>query len=206
MLFKSKQLLCICTLGLFIFLALASNKIHYGAFRYDNQVEDRSEKKNYIEKEDGSRIYGEKITWKSGLLAKDQIQIDKEKFKISDIRGYRQGQTYYGRLGNEYIKRIVRGKINVYVKFSEVTSTTNENGRLKTSTYTRTDHYAQKGDGGTMTVFGGQNAIKKMVGDCPVALEMADLSNGKMRKRIKKNKNYLNEIFETYNNDCKAVR
>jgi len=203
---QSKQLLSIATICFFIFLALASNKIHYGAFNYSNQVEDKKDKRNYIEKEDGTRVYGEKITWKSGLLAKDQIQIDQEKFRIADVRGYRQGQTYYGRLNNEYIKRIVHGKINVYVKFSTVTETSFTNGRTSTKSYTRTDHYAQRGDDGPMINIAGQKDIKKMVSDCPLAVQMADLSNRKMRKQIKRNRNYLNDIFETYNNNCKQLR
>lgn len=202
---KPKQLLSLSVIGFFIFLAFASNKIQYGAFNYNNQVEDRKEKRNFIEREDGSRIYGERISWKSGLLAKDQIQIDKEKFKISDIRGYQFEGTYYGRLQNEYIKRIVHGKINVYVMFTEFTTTTNQNGRIINRSETRAIHYAQKGEGAPMVAFGGQKAIKELVSDCPLAVEMADLSNGKLSKKIRKNGNYLNEIFETYNNGCKPI-
>jgi hypothetical protein len=92
-------------------------------------------------------IKGDKIVWKSGLLVKDQIKIDDEKFAIKDVRGYRKGSEYYYRIRNEYIKRIVHGpKINVYVMFTEVTSQSSATGRY--TTYTRTDHYSQKGEGG----------------------------------------------------------
>jgi hypothetical protein len=202
-----KQLLSVCILFVFIFLAIASkvNKMHYGAFNYSNNVEDPSEKGNYLEKNNGEKIYGNKISWKTGLLVKDQIKIDDNKFSLSEIKGYRQGNIFYARRGHDYIKRIVHGKINVYVQFTQVTQTsTDRSGFSRTRTYTRTDQYAQKGDDGPMVVMAGQKDIIKMVSDCPLAVQMADISNSKMRKAIKKNPNYLNSIFDVYNNGCKA--
>lgn len=203
-----KQLLSLSAVVLFIFLAAASkvNKIHWGAFNYNNKVEARSDSGNYLVNNDGTKIYGNKITWKSGLLTKDQIQIDDQKFKMDDIKGYRQATIFYHRYGNGYIKRIVHGKMNVYVQFTDVTSTsTDRNGFTRTRTYTRTDHYAQKGEDGPMIHFAGQDDIKKLLSDCPLAAQMIDMSNSKIRKAIKENPNYLNTIFETYNNDCKPV-
>jgi hypothetical protein len=204
---SQKHLLSFTAVLVFAVLAISSkvNKIHYGAFNYHNNVEDRNEDGIYIIKNDGEKVYGDKIVWKSGLLAKDQVKVDEQKFKISEVRGIRRNNTYYGRKGNEYIQRIVHGpKINVYVEFTEVTSTSTTNtGHMRTRTYTRTDHYAQKGEDGPMIAFGGQKDIQKLVEDCPEALEMAKISNKKMRKAIKANSNYLNSIFELYNRDCK---
>jgi hypothetical protein len=92
----------------------------------------------------------------------------------------------------------------VYVSFSQETSTyTDHNGFSHTRSYTRTDQYGQRGDLGKMEGLAGQKDIKEMVKDCPLAYQMADLSDSKLRKAIKKNKNYLNSIFDVYNNDCK---
>src|SRR5687768_4899081 len=148
----NKQLLSVITVFLFAFFALGSkvNQLHYGAFNYNNHVEDKKEKRNYLEMNDGTKIYGRDIRWKSGLVVKDQIQIDGQKFKIDEVRGYREGQTYYGRLRNEYLQRIVHGKVNVYVQFTQVTQTTNERGMMRTRSYTRTDQWAQMGDEGKM--------------------------------------------------------
>ena len=84
-----KNLLSLFCVGAFVLLALAStvNKIHYGAFNYNNRVEDPKEKENYLVKEDGTRVYGKDIRWKSGILTKDQIQIDDQKFKMSEVVG-----------------------------------------------------------------------------------------------------------------------
>ena len=155
-------------------------------------------------KTDGTKVYGEKITWKSGMLVKDQIKIDDQKFAMDEIKGYMQKNIFYGKKGNEFIKRIVHGKINVYVQFTQVTSTnTTASGAMSTRSYTRTDHYAQMGDDGQMVNIAGQKDIKEMVKDCPLAVEMADLSNSKMRKAIKNDPNYLNSIFDVYNKGCK---
>ena len=203
-----KHLLSIACLALFVFLALASrvNKIHYGAFNYKNHVEDSSDTRNYLLMNNGSKVYGDKIKWKSGMLVKNQIMIDDQKFKIADVRGYQDNRYFYGREGNEYILRIVHGKINVYVKFTEVTQTTTDHGGFThTSSYTRTDHYSQLGDKGSLDVFASQKDIRQLVAGCPLAEEMADKSNHQIRKAIKADRNYLNEIFEIYNNGCKPV-
>ena len=96
MLSTKKNLFSFCAVIAFVILALASkvNQIHYGAFNYSNRVEDRTENKNYLVKNDGTKIYGESISWKTGLLVKDQIKIDDQKFKISEILGYRNGDTF----------------------------------------------------------------------------------------------------------------
>ncbi|MBL7751464.1 MAG: hypothetical protein JNN29_08765 [Chitinophagaceae bacterium] len=205
---KNKHLLSLLAVGFFVFLALASkvNKIHYGAFNYKNAVEEKSEKGDYLDLTNGTRVYGKNIQWKSGLLVKDVVKIDDQSFKFGEVKGLRMGDTYYGRLGKTFIQRIVHGKINVYVHMYQVTTTsTSSAGFVRTSSYTRTDHYAQKGEDGPLEVFAGQKDIKRLVADCPIAVQMADIGNGKMRKSIRKNRDYLNQIFEIYNNDCQPL-
>jgi hypothetical protein len=201
-----KHLLSIAAVVLFVALALASkvNKMHKNAFYYNNNIEDHSEKGNFLVKNDGTKVFGDKIKWKSGALVKDQVQIDGEKFPLKEIKGYFENDGFYIRRGTDFIKRIVHGKINVYVEFTEVTTTSvDRDGRTHYSHYTRADHYGQVGDNGPLVALGNQKDIQKMVQDCPLAVEMANLKNSKMRKAIKKNHSYLNSIFDTYNNGCK---
>jgi len=196
---SQKHFLSIFVIVLFFFLASSSavNKIHMGAFNYYNRVEAKDEK-NHLVLNDGEQVYGEKINWKTGLFVKDQIKIDNHKFALKEVRGYLEDGVYYGRLKDEYIKRIVHGpKINVYVKIVEVVSQTP--GTKFTTRSKQAYHYSQKGEDGPMVAFGSQTQIKKMVADCPEAVEMASKSNREMRRAIKKNRNYLNSIFETYN-------
>lgn len=204
-----KHICSVLIVTAFAWMAVASkvNKVHYGAFNYGNSVEPVSEGGNYLLMMDGTKIYGDKIGWKSGLLTKDEVSIDGNKFKMKEVRGYLQGRTFYGRLKTDFIQRIVHGDINVYVKFTQVTETsTSSTGRVSTRTYTRTDHYGQKGDTGEMEPLAGQKDMKRMVAGCSLAEEMCSLSNSKMRKAIKKDRNYLNKIFETYNNHCEVPK
>jgi hypothetical protein len=205
----TKNLLSAAAIISFVFIGVAStvNKMHYGAFNYNNNVEEKSQDGNWLVKNDGTKIYGSKIDWQSGLILKDQIKIDNQKFQIDEIKGYRDGDKYYGRRGNQYIKRIVHGKANVYVQFTQVTSTsTDSQGRMRNRTYTRTDQYGQIGEDGKLVPLAGQKEIRELLSDCPLAVEMASLSNSEMRKALKRDANYLNSIFDVYNNNCKPVK
>ena len=201
-----KNFFSFITIIIFLTLAVSSavNRIHFGAFNTSNTTVKGEDNRNYLQKNDGIKIYGQTVTWKSGLILKDQITIDDQKFKIAEIRGYKSNGIYYGRLGKEYIKRFIQGKINVYIRYSEVTTTsTDRNGNMRMRTYTRTDHYAQKGTDGEMINIPDQYVIAKLVKDCPLAYNMINVSDSKIRAAIKQNGNFLNRIFEIYNNDCK---
>jgi len=51
----------------------------------------------------------------------------------------------------------------------------------------------------------GRKVIQKAVADCPAALEMASRSYRQVRRELRKNPNYLNNIFDVYNNGCKPM-
>ncbi|NOS94005.1 MAG: hypothetical protein HOP30_18965 [Cyclobacteriaceae bacterium] len=194
-----KHLLSIAVIVTFFFIASSStvNKIHTGAFNYYNSVEEK-DAKNHIVLNDGEQVYGDRIDWKTGLFVKDQIKVDNHKFAIKDVRGYLENGVYYGRLKDEYIQRIVHGpKINVYVRIVEVVSQTP--GTKFTTRSKQAYHYAQKGEDGPMIAFGSQKKIRELVAGCPEAVKMATKSGREMRRAIRKNRNYLNSIFDTYN-------
>ncbi len=197
---SQKHFLSLAILVFFFFIATSSavNKIHYGAFNYYNRVENEKDDKNHLVLNDGEQIYGDKINYRNGLFSKDQIKIDNHKFAIKEVKGYQEDGVYYGRFKNEYIPRIVHGpKINIYVRFVEVVSQTP--GTNFRTTSKGAYHYAQKGEDGEMIQLGTQTQIKKLVADCPEAVKMASKSNREMRRAIRKNRNYLNSIFDTYN-------
>src|SRR4051794_33724314 len=110
-----KHLLSTLSLIVFIYLALAcASSKYYGRFDKNNQVEDRQDKGNYAVNNDGTRIYGKKVKFQSGLFSKGKVEVDDQKYPVSEIIGYRDGMNYYGRMQNYYIRRIVHGKINIY--------------------------------------------------------------------------------------------
>ena len=203
-----KNLFSIVAVAIFMLIATASkvNKIHMGAFNANNKVEGSAEKDEfYLVKNDGTKIHGSKRRVRTGIFVKDHISMDDEKYPIPEIKGYMDKGVYYGRVGNRYIQRIVHGTINVYIQYDEVSNDTYINGRMSHSSYTRTTHFAQRGDDGAMHLLANETDIKKVVADCPASVEMIDMSSKKIRKAIKKNRNYLNDVFEIYNNGCKAV-
>ncbi|MFN9782476.1 MAG: hypothetical protein ACK54A_04495, partial [Sphingobacteriales bacterium] len=69
-----KNLHSVLAIALFILLALGSkvNKIHYGAVKYDNIVEDMSDTTDYVLLVDGTKVYGD-VEKKSPLLGKIRI-------------------------------------------------------------------------------------------------------------------------------------
>ena len=183
-------------------MASKVNKLHYKAFKYDRSKEEKVTQ-NYLVKNDGSKVYGNKITWKVGLTVKDHIKIDDQRFPISEVKGYRKENFYYTRFKGEYIQRIVHGKINVYVQFTE---SFRQGANGASIPYTRTDHYAQKGDDGDFIGVANPTDIKALISDCPLSLDMMDISNSKLHRAIKHDQGYLNDVFEIYNNDCKPIR
>lgn len=191
----------------FLLIAAASshvNKLHCGAFNTFPSGEEPGDGRSYVLMNDGHKVYGDKISWKTGLLVKDQIKVDGEKYMIKETRGYFSNGIYYGRLGGSYAQRIVHGKINVYYTEDMVTSTsTSASGAIRTTTRPVCLHYSQVGENGPLEPIANQGDIKKLVADCPLALEMIDKKDKEIRRSIRKNNMYLNNIFITYNNGCR---
>jgi len=190
----------------FITLAVGSaqvNKIHCGAFSIESTGEDQKHE-SYVEMDDGTKVFGDGVTWKSGLIVKDQIKIDNKTFKIKETRGYFSNGSYFGRIGNSYARRIVHGKINVYYNSESVSSTSTDNqGRMRTTYRTVCTHYAQRGDNGDIIPIANQNDIKELVKDCPASVAMISKKDKEIRRSIRKDRFYLNQVFVTYNNGCK---
>lgn len=200
-----RQFFSFLTIVVFMLMAIASKvgDVQKSMFSYGTH-EETVGKGNYIEKNDGTKIYGNNISWKSGAAVKDVITLDDTKYKIEDIKGFLRGGDYMIRFGNEYIQRVVRGKINVYAQIEEVVVISN-NGRGGTTTNhaTKTNYYYQMGDDGELKKFDGKNDIARIVHDCPTALAMADISNKQFEKEIENDPSYANRIFDIYNNGCK---
>lgn len=172
-------------------------------FNQDVSVEEKSEQGNYLLKNDDSKIYGKKIKGLYGLVVKDYISIDGQKFKPSEIKGYREGKFYYARLKSAYIKRVVHGAINVYIHQENHMQTSGATNMSRN--VIRIYQYYQNGDNGELILFGDKD-IKEIVKGCPKAESLADKSAGELRKAIRKNPNYINEIFEVYNKDCSLLK
>jgi len=192
----------------FILIAAGSakvNKIHCGSFSYSSPQDDRMEKRDYVELLDGSKVYGDDASAKTGMFVKDHIRIGKEKIPLKETRGYLSDGTYHKRQGTNFMTRIIHGKLNVYYDQRVVTThTTSANGTMRMSNRTICYHYVQVGDNGELKAIANQRDIIEYVKDCPKALEMIDKKDKEIRRSIKRERDYLNQIFRIYNNDCKG--
>jgi len=204
---RNQQLMSLAVMALFMLLAAGSakiNKIHCGAFNYYDKSEEASGR-GYVLLRDGKKVYGDEISWKSGLVVKDQIKVDGEKFRIKDTRGYFYNGQYYGQVGANYAKRIISGKLNVYYT-EEMVTVSSTNSRTGVTTFRERPscfHYVQVGEDGDLVPLAGQKDIIRFVKDCPKAVALIDLKNGQIRKALRRNRNYLNDIFHIYNGGCR---
>jgi len=196
----TKQTLSVLAIAAFFLMAVASTtvKIQTNQFSSKTAPEDKVES-TYLVLNDGSHVTGKKITWTAGVILKDQIKIDNQKFKFAEVRGYMQNGIYRKRSGSDFLDRLVHGKINIYRDISHITTTSGHSN-------TPFIHYMQRGENGPLIIIANKKNIKEAVSDCPLSLELASLSDREMKKALKSNGRYLNEIFEVYNNDCKPLR
>ncbi|MBO9205279.1 MULTISPECIES: hypothetical protein [Niastella] len=201
-----KKLFFLLTLFAFLMLAVGCNVYKLKCETFNNQAApvDSVNSRNFILKNDGTKVYGDKITYQYGVILKQKITIDNQTFNTPEVRGYQAKGVYYGRIGGKFAKRIIHGKLNVYVE----ESISNKYMATKnfTATYVECFHYVQKGEIGELVKITTQKDILQFVGDCRKAVEKINLSPAKIRKAIEKDDNYLNKIFEDYNaNDCGMV-
>jgi hypothetical protein len=201
-----KHFLSFSALLLFFILAVASsqqNKIHYQAFNYYNKVE-LDESRNYLVKMDGTIIYSNNIIWKTTLF-KDKVILDNVNISIAEVRGFKFREKYYGKLNNTFIPRIIHGKINVYVKIDEESVTeTDDHGFHTSKHFSNTRHYAQRGEDGPMILLANEKVVMDFVKDCPASLHMVDKGYSQLRKGHRKDFNYMNKVFDIYNNGCNS--
>lgn len=198
----NRHLLSLAILGIFFLLATASkvNKMAGKSFSDNLQPEGTGE--NYVELKDGTIIKRKTLDAQGGVFSKGYFIVDGQKYPMNEVKGYTYRQAYYLVKGGYRYKRVVHGRINVYEKSVAVTDR-DASGYMTSSVQTK--YYYQHGDNGELKGMANQREIKQAVADCPLSVQMASKSNGQMRKAIRRNRSYLNEIFETYNNNCQPL-
>src|SRR5689334_5025062 len=161
---STSRLLSLLTFLIFVVLTNSCkvvgefNSESFDSNRYPENIEDM---RPYVEMNDGSKVFGKGISIKNS-----DVTIEDKKFKNSEIRGFFNGTNYYATHKAQFIKRIVRGKINVYLE-------THPQKRTKDGithvAYTVVMYFAQKGDDGKMEYIGTRDDISRLVADCPLA-------------------------------------
>lgn len=199
-----RHLISLFGLLLFLFIAAGSVVNKMSNFSFGRPTSEGVQ--NRVELHDGRVIETKKLDIRGGLFSSREVVTDSEDVPRKEVRGYLKGGIYYLFYKGKVLTRMVHGRINVYEEVYMTTTTQpvrNGFGVATTSTSNHTRYYYQYGDTGELNMLAGQKEIKEAVAGCEKAVELADLSNGQMRKAIRKNRNYLNEIFITYNEDCR---
>jgi hypothetical protein len=181
--------------GLLFFSVLTQsctvNKLHCGILSESRLRESTDDMRNYLVKNDGTKIYGEKIWWNYGILAGKTIFIDKQRFSISEIKTYRMDEVTFVRYGHKYLERRVHGKLNAYIS-----------DRYRSPDRLGCFHYIQQGDDGKIVPLPNTKVLLKAVEDCPKAFQMVNISMKKLNKALNKNSKYIIEVFNIYNKGC----
>lgn len=174
-------------------LTSCSSNVFMGRFSGETRMPERS---NYLEFDEGQKVYGQKVSW--GKLFSNSISIDGQKFKVSEVKGYVSNGVYYGRMKSTYIRRVVSGKLCIY--YDIVTSRTYDGQRW--SDNISEAYYMQNAGEKEMKRIYKSTDLKKALESCPTAYALVNISNKEMRRAIRKNPSYLNDAVALYNNNC----
>ena len=193
-----KSLSIICVL-FFILLAMSSSKnMGVGFFYKNDMVEDASDTRNYLEKNNGDKVYGDKILLRSKMLKKDKIAIDGQEYNLPDIIGFRESNVYHGRYGGGYFQRVVHGKINIYYA-----GITNHSGQMASQSSQSVFYYSQVGNLNNLVPITNKNDFLNLLNGCQASIDMLNKKNRHLSRAVKEDQRYFNKMFEIYNNDCK---
>lgn len=178
------------------------NRLITGDMNYSTPPED--ERATYLVMTDGTRIDGDHLEQKTvPFVGREYVTFDGKKYPIKETKGYMLHGFYYGGNGTIFMKRIVHGKINIYVKRRVDRDLSKPSGVDGYHYGVTTYHYYQLGENGKIKPLSSYNAMRELVAGCPAAAAMANISNAQLKKAIKSDRNYINSIFETYNRECR---
>lgn len=158
---------------------------------------------NYLLKNDGSIVYFKKFKWKAGALQKHEIIIDGEDYDTKDVRGYQYKGIYFGRMSRYFIKRIIHGKVNVYIYAESDTHVSSATGM--SYGYNYSEYYIQVGEFTDMKKITKTKELAEALSDCPLAAAYAESDYPTLKKALKEDPDYFNSIFQIYNNGCKRL-
>ncbi|MCR6720225.1 MAG: hypothetical protein NVV59_07950 [Chitinophagaceae bacterium] len=194
-------------LGIFMFLASASKVNNFILQNFAHDLNEGSTDR--VEMNDGRSIETSNMRV-TGVANRPQVWVDGEKVSMKDVKGFRKNGVYYLQTKKHgSVRRVVQGTINVYEKgyVDKTTSTSQGPNPMRFEHNVEKSYYLiERNNSGEVEFLMNKNDIITAVQGCPLAVQMVDIKNNALAKQIKKNKRYLNEIFEVYNNDCKPLR
>jgi hypothetical protein len=162
-----------------------------GRFNYRNTREAEASN-NYVLLKDGTKITGDKLET-GGMISGWHAEINGTKYKFKELKGFMRRGYYYEIFNGVSYERLVQGKINIF--------------RLQYTSDHRThcSFYYQEGNNGKVVMFYYRKELLKLIGDCPMAYELANIKNSTLNQSLRADPNYLNKVVEIYNNGCSPI-
>ncbi|MCR6720226.1 MAG: hypothetical protein NVV59_07955 [Chitinophagaceae bacterium] len=157
-----------------------------------------------IELYDGRVIEMNELTFSGKLFGKTYVETNEGRIPWKEVRAFKRDGIYYLHYGGMELKRIIHGRINVYAE-DYVRESTEYNTRTQQSVQRRhyLIRYHYQRDGGPVILLVDQSGIEKAVAGCKPALDMVNVPFKTFRKSVRKNRNYINQVFERFNSECK---
>ncbi|HEX2627404.1 MAG TPA: hypothetical protein VHM26_00280 [Chitinophagaceae bacterium] len=205
---RSLSLIVIASFALFALISCKGGQLTYASFTHSSPDAGGSDSSNYVIKKDGTKIFGKELAHRrtTGVLGSSSAILDGKKYVSPELRGFKLPGEYYGSVkGGGFGRRIIHGKLNVYTIVTAKSMKTGAYG-LSSYNYNVTQYFYQRGEDGEIREFKKYSEIKDLVSDCPLAVSMLEKGKKEIKHAIKADNNYLNRVFEIYNNDCKPVK
>jgi hypothetical protein len=118
------------------------------------------------------------------------------------FRGYYQDGSYYGRLGMDYVKRIIDGKLSLYSMEERVGVTSVVVNGVNGISLTVCTYYITDTPNGQMKKIKTIEDIRKYLLSCPKALDALRKTDKEIKSSIQGDISFLNNIIEAFNNGC----
>jgi|GEM_PF-2980193 len=147
-----------------------------------------TDKRSFVIMKDSTIVYGTKVDASYGLLVKDAVKVDGRSIPANQVQGFQSKGIYYKRIDNNYAKRLIHGKINVYEK-------------TRVGSRGMAEHVIlmQKGNNGNLEELMNVYQLKVLVKDCSEAYEMVNKSDKDLKKDMKKERYHFQNTILTYN-------
>ncbi len=153
--------------------------------------------KKYVEKNDGFKIYGDELEFK--YMGRKRVIIGGVSTPLDEVKGFFSKGKYFIRDGKFFYKLLVSGKISVYEYSQNVSSSSRD------INYRDCIYYTQKEGSDKFILLNNRESMVKILAGCKKAINLINFDYKELNEKVKKNKAYLNEAFQIYNNGCSEV-
>jgi hypothetical protein len=155
-------------------------------FRHDSYQAREKDQKAFVQTVDGQIIEASEAVMKAPLFGKATIQLDREtKIPVKEVMAYQNNTAYYRRLDGQFVPRIKKGPVNMYMKtetyqeYNGASGMNNMGGGWRTRT--RVVYLLQKGSDAPLVRFTPE-VTKEYVKDFAPAMEFVDVYESNVKK------------------------